>query len=71
MGFVRFYRRLSPYKGVPTCRFTPTCSTYALEALSLHGALRGTWLSVVRILKCQPFHPGGFDPVPPAQGHAR
>jgi len=65
MGVVRFYRKLSPYKPVPTCRFSPTCSAYALEALEKHGALRGTWLSMVRLLKCQPFHPGGFDPVPP------
>ena len=65
MVMVHFYRRLSPYKPVPTCRFSPTCSSYALEALEKHGAIRGTWLSTVRILKCQPFHPGGYDPVPP------
>lgn len=62
---VRFYRRfLSPLKP-PTCRFYPTCSQYALEALEVHGALKGTALTVVRICKCHPLHPGGVDKVPP------
>ncbi len=61
---VRLYRRfISPLKR-PTCRFYPTCSQYALEALSAHGAVRGTFLTIKRILKCHPFHPGGYDPVP-------
>lgn len=51
-------------KRVPTCRFTPTCSEYALEALQRYGAIKGSYLSVRRILKCHPFHKGGFDPVP-------
>ncbi|MCZ8520683.1 MULTISPECIES: membrane protein insertion efficiency factor YidD [Paenibacillus] len=61
---VRFYRRfISPLKP-PTCRFYPTCSAYALEALEKHGAARGSWLAVKRICKCHPFHPGGVDHVP-------
>lgn len=61
---VRFYRRfISPLKP-PTCRFYPTCSEYALEALEKHGAARGSWLTVKRICKCHPFHPGGVDHVP-------
>jgi putative membrane protein insertion efficiency factor len=61
---IRFYRRfISPLKP-PSCRFYPTCSAYALEAVSKHGALRGGFLAFKRIMKCHPFHPGGYDPVP-------
>jgi len=49
------------------CRFTPTCSHYAADALRTHGALRGVWLAARRLGKCHPFHPGGHDPVPPAR----
>ncbi|WP_164473480.1 membrane protein insertion efficiency factor YidD [Deinococcus psychrotolerans] len=65
LGAVRGYQRhLSPLKGAPTCRFTPTCSQYAAQAIEKHGALRGAWLATWRIARCQPFNAGGFDPVP-------
>lgn len=62
---IRFYRKyLSPLKGGGTCRFTPTCSQYAIEALQKHGVIKGCLLSVWRLLRCNPFSKGGFDPVP-------
>lgn len=65
LAAIRFYRRyLSPLKPHSTCRFYPTCSEYALTAISRFGALRGGWLAVKRILKCHPFHPGWIDHVP-------
>ena len=65
LGLITAYRYLlSPLLG-PSCRFYPTCSAYAAEAIDTHGALRGSWLACKRILKCHPWHPGGLDPVPP------
>jgi putative membrane protein insertion efficiency factor len=67
-GAVRAYQwTLSPLIG-NQCRFHPSCSHYALQALEQHGALRGTYLTLRRLGRCHPFHPGGFDPVPGAGG---
>ncbi|WP_353978817.1 membrane protein insertion efficiency factor YidD [Salinicola endophyticus] len=63
-GMIQGYRYLiSPLLG-PRCRFWPTCSSYALEAIRLHGPWRGGWLTLKRLSKCHPLHPGGVDPVP-------
>ncbi|MCI6519864.1 membrane protein insertion efficiency factor YidD [bacterium] len=65
IGAIRWYQRfISPFLG-HNCRFVPTCSQYAIQALQVHGALKGTLLSVWRILRCNPFGKFGFDPVPP------
>ncbi len=61
---IKFYRRyISPYTP-PACRFTPTCSQYALEALRKHGPFKGLWLAIRRILRCHPWGGSGYDPVP-------
>lgn len=61
---IELYRMyVSPLR-LPTCRFSPTCSEYAVEALRTHGAIKGSVLAVVRLLKCAPWHSGGWDPVP-------
>jgi putative membrane protein insertion efficiency factor len=62
-----FYRRAISPALPPRCRVHPSCSAYAAEAVALHGAGRGSWLAVRRILKCAPWHPGGVDLVPPAR----
>ena len=63
---IRFYRKfISPIKGNTHCRFTPTCSMYAIEALEKYGAIKGTYLAVKRILRCHPYSKhSGYDPVP-------
>ena len=60
---IRFYQKyISPLKP-PSCRFYPTCSEYSVQALQKYGFIRGSWKALVRISKCHPFHPGGYDPV--------
>ncbi|WGZ44104.1 membrane protein insertion efficiency factor YidD [Mammaliicoccus lentus] len=66
---IRLYQRYISPLTPPTCRFHPTCSNYAIEAISEYDVLKGTWFAIKRILKCHPFHPGGFDPVPPKKDH--
>ena len=61
--FIRFYQLFISPLFPPTCRFYPTCSQYAIEAIQKKGVLRGVWLAIKRIVKCHPFHPGGYDPV--------
>ena len=64
IAMVRFYRRAISPLFPPSCRFVPTCSEYALEALEKYGAFKGGWLAFRRILRCNPLHKGGYDPVP-------
>lgn len=74
---IKLYKRCISPLLPPSCRFYPSCSTYAIKALTLHGPVRGLWLAVRRILRCHPGSAGGFDPVPPprpeknAAPHAR
>ncbi len=64
LALVRFYRAaISPYRA-PCCIYTPTCSQYALEAIEKYGAWKGGYLALRRLLRCNPFHKGGYDPVP-------
>lgn len=75
VGAIRLYRRLvspvltSLFSPNGLCRFNPSCSEYALQAIQTHGALRGSWLALKRILRCNPWGSYGFDPVPPRHDH--
>jgi len=64
MFLVRAYQLLVRPVLPPTCRFSPSCSQYSLEAISKHGALKGLWLTIKRVIRCNPWNPGGYDPVP-------
>jgi putative membrane protein insertion efficiency factor len=61
---IRGYQRFVSPALPPSCRFYPSCSQYALEAITRHGVIKGAWLATRRLVRCHPFHPGGFDPVP-------
>jgi uncharacterized protein len=64
IGLIRVYRLFISPIFPPSCRFQPTCSQYALDAVERFGSIRGSWMAIKRILRCHPFHPGGYDPVP-------
>lgn len=64
IALILFYKKnISPYKGGAVCRYIPTCSEYALQAVEKYGALKGSFLAIKRILRCHPFHKGGYDPL--------
>lgn len=64
ISFIKLYQKIISPLTPPSCRFYPTCSHYGVEAVEKHGALKGTYLAVKRILRCHPFNEGGYDPVP-------
>lgn len=64
LGLLSFYKRFISPLFPPSCRYTPTCSEYMFESVSRYGVLVGVWMGLKRLLRCHPFHPGGYDPVP-------
>jgi hypothetical protein len=70
LAVLAFYRMAVSPALAPSCRYVPSCSAYAVEAIEVHGALRGSWLALRRLLRCHPFHAGGHDPVPPRVGRS-
>lgn len=68
--FIQAYRHLVSPLRLPTCRFTPTCSQYAVDALTEYGLIRGSWLAAMRLARCGPWHRGGWDPIPERRGAA-
>ncbi len=66
MGMIRLYQLTLSHFVITQCRFIPSCSQYTYQAIERFGVVKGGWLGVKRLARCHPFHPGGFDPVPPA-----
>ncbi|RPJ59444.1 MAG: membrane protein insertion efficiency factor YidD [Dehalococcoidia bacterium] len=64
LSLIRFYKKFISPALPPSCRFYPTCSVYSYQAIEKYGLLRGGWLTIKRLGRCHPFHPGGYDPVP-------
>jgi putative membrane protein insertion efficiency factor len=64
MAFIRLYQMTLSKMLPPSCRFEPSCSHYGYEAIARYGAIRGSWLAIKRVARCNPFNPGGYDPVP-------
>lgn len=64
LGLLRFYKRAVSPALPPSCRYVPSCSEYMAQAVERYGAATGVWMGVKRVLRCHPFHPGGYDPVP-------
>lgn len=72
ISLIKFYKKnISPLKKMSSCRFNPTCSSYAIEAIEKYGVIKGSFLSIKRILRCHPFNRGGYDPVPKKNKNSR